>query len=66
MRIVARLHGQKATVLIDLKSELAVEIFGDREVGNGEMKPVDGMNAELAGTSGRLDGAANGGHGRIL
>jgi hypothetical protein len=28
-----------------------VEFLGDREIGNSEMKPVDGMNAELAGTA---------------
>jgi hypothetical protein len=63
MRVAARLHGQKTAVLIDIKSELAVEVFGDREIGHSEMKPVDRMNAEFARTSGRLDGAANGGHG---
>ena len=64
--IVARLQGETSAILVDLKSELAVEIFGDREIGNREMKTVDGMDTEFAGTSGRLDGAANGGHGRIL
>jgi hypothetical protein len=63
MRIVSRLHGQETAVLIDLKSELSVEIFRDREIWNSEMKTVDRMDAELAGTSGRLDGAQNGGHG---
>src|SRR5579863_534786 len=63
MRVAARLHRQETAVLVDLKSELAIEIFGDREIGNSEMKPVNRMNAEFAGTSSRLDGAANGGHG---
>jgi hypothetical protein len=63
MRVAAGLHGEELAVLVDLKSELAVECFRDREIGNGEMKPIDGMNAEFAGTSGRLDGGANGGHG---
>src|ERR1700722_20155170 len=63
MRIVACLQGQEAAVLIDLESELSVEIFRDCEIGNSEMKTVDRMNAEFTGTSGRLDGAANGGHG---
>ena len=56
MRIAARLHGQKTALLVDLEPELAVEIFGDREIGNSEMKPVDRMNAKFARTSGRLDG----------
>ena len=51
-------------MLIDLKSKLAVEIFGDCEIGNSEMKPVDGMNTEFTGTPGRLDSGANGGHGQ--
>src|SRR5580658_3024356 len=63
MRIAGRLQGEETAVLIDLESELAVEIFRDREIGNSEMKTVDRMNAEFTGTSGRLDGAANGGHG---
>src|ERR1700735_3025609 len=63
MRTAGRLQGQKIIVLVDLKSERAVEIFRDREIGNSEMKTVDRMNAELAGTSGRFDGAQNGGHG---
>ena len=62
MRIAGRLQGQETAVLIDLESELAVEIFRDREIGNSEMKTVDRMDTELAGTSGRLDGAQNGGH----
>src|SRR3984957_12067845 len=62
VRIATCLHGQETAVLIDLKSELAVEIFRDREIGNSEMKTVDRMDAEFAGTSGRLDRAANGGH----
>jgi len=60
MRIAARLHGEETAVLVDLESELAVEILGDLEIGNGEMKPVDRMDAEFAGTPRRLDGAANG------
>src|SRR5262249_18285682 len=62
VRIATGFHGQKTAVLIDLESEFAVEIFGDREIWNGEMKPVDRMNAEFAWTSRRLDGVANGGH----
>ena len=53
MRIAGGLHGEETALLVDLKSKLAVEIFGDREIGNSEMKPVDRMNAEFAGTSGR-------------
>src|SRR5690242_8490678 len=63
MRIAARLHGEDAAVLIDLESELAVEISGDLKIGNGEMKPIDRMHAKFARTSRRLDGAADGGHG---
>src|SRR3984957_4688336 len=63
MRTAGRLQGQKIIVLINLESELSVEIFRDREIGNSEMKTVDRMNAEFTRTSGRLDGAANGGHG---
>jgi hypothetical protein len=63
MRTAGRLQGQETALLIDLESELAVETFRDREIGNSEMKTVDRMNAEFAGTSGRLDGATNGGHG---
>jgi len=62
MRVAGRLHGEETAILTNLEPELAVEIPGDREIGNSEMKPVDRMNAEFAGTSGRLDGAANGGH----
>src|SRR6185312_8467900 len=49
MGVALRLHRQKTAVLVDLKSELAIEAFGDRKIGNGEMKPVDRMNAEFAG-----------------
>jgi hypothetical protein len=66
MGVALRLHRQKTAVLVDLKSELAIEAFGDRKIGNGEMKPVDRMNAEFAGTTGWPDSLANGGHGRIL
>ena len=54
---------RRLPLLVDLESELAVEIFGDRKIGNSEMETVDGMNAKFARASGRLDGAANGGHG---
>src|ERR1700678_875182 len=63
MRIAAGLHGEETAVLVDLESELAIEMLGDREIGNRKMKSVDRMDAEFAGTSGRLDGGANGGHG---
>src|ERR1700722_12830485 len=62
MRGAGRLQGQKTSLLVGLKSEFAVESFGDREIGNSEMKPVDRVNAEFAGTAGWLHGVANGGH----
>ena len=39
--------------LLELESELAVEIPGDRKVGNSEVKLVDRMNAEFTGPSRR-------------
>ena len=62
MRIAARLHRQEIAVFVDLESELAVEIPGDRKVGHGEMEPVDRMHAEFSRSPGRLDEAANFGH----
>ena len=63
MRGAGGLQGQETRLLVDFQPELAVESFGDLEIGNSEMKPVDGVNAEFARTSGRLDDAVNGGHG---
>src|SRR5579871_4992269 len=66
MRIAAGLHGDQIAVFLKLQSEFAVKALRDRKVGDSEMKSVDGMNAELARTPGRLDGAADRGHGASL
>src|SRR5579863_8490517 len=63
MAVAARPHGEEIAVFVDLEAELAVEIPGDLKIGNGEMKPVDRMNAEFSGPPRRHNGAANGGHG---
>ena len=57
------LHGDQIAVFLEVQSEFAVKCLRDRKVGDGEMKSVDGMNAELARTPGRLDEAVNFGHG---
>ena len=51
---------------VDLKTELVVETLGDRKVGNREIEPVDRMYAEFPGPPGRLDEAADFGHGACL
>jgi hypothetical protein len=62
MRIAVGLHSDQIAVFLEVQSEFAVKGLRDRKVGDGEMKSVDGMNAELARTPGRPDKAVNLGH----
>src|SRR5271163_1469974 len=62
MRIAVGLHGDQIAVFLEVQSEFAVKGLRDRKVGDGEMKSVDGMNAELARTPGRPDETLYSGH----